>query len=319
MRCREQMNKLASYIPVRLVVAIITGIMLVSGILVTSICATSEGMVTPSNDEGFAIYLTKQDIPPSQMEALSHVDVADQPIISIKDVITYDAQTHEAKLTEEAFERISQLDVSTGGKSFIVCVDKASIYWGAFWVLWSSQSFDGVTIWIPPILEEPYFIRLELGYPSSAYYMGEDPRSDPIVIESLEQAGKLINKPSITTIEELPHSFKGYELYSWKEEDQWHFTLITGTNRIKTIEEITSEGDVISETGWVKIQVVGADAIKDVLSRLPEGESVFWCDELHIGQSTETDLQLPPEEIADAIEEYAKQCGLDFVVTARSC
>jgi hypothetical protein len=445
------MNKLASYIPVRPVVAIITGIMLVSGILVTGICATSEGegfaiyltrqdtppaqmealshvdiaerpvittgdiitydaqehelkltasaferisqldvstggksfivcvdkapiywgafwvgwsctlfdgvtiwkplsLEEPSvirielseiymgedprsnpvviesleqagkliNDEGFAIYLTKQDIPPSQMEALSHVDLADQPIISIKDVITYDAQTHEVKLTEEAFERISQLDVSTGGKSFIVCVDKASIYWGAFWVLWSSQSFDGVTIWKPLMLEETHAIRLELGYPSSAYYMGEDPRSDPIVIESLEQAGKLINKPSITTIEELPRSFKGYELYSWKEEDQWHFTLITGTNRIKTIEEITSEGDVISETGWVKIQVVGADAIKDVLSRLPEGESVFWCDELHIGQSTETDLQLPPEEIAYAIEEYAKQCGLDFVVTVQS-
>jgi hypothetical protein len=68
----------------------------------------------------------------------------------------------------------------------------------------------------------------------------------------------------------------------------------------------------------VKIQVVGADAIEDVLSRLPEGESVLWCDELHTGQSTETDLQLPPEQIADAIEEYAKQCGLDFAVAVRS-
>ena len=86
-------------------------------------------------------------------------------------------------------------------------------------------------------------------------------------------------------------------------------------NRLKTIEEITSEGDPISETGWVRIRVVGADAIKDVLSRLPEGESVFWCDELHIGQSRETDLQLPPEQIAGAIEEYAEQCGLDLAVT----
>ena len=185
--------------------------------------------------------------------------------------------------------------------------------------MWSSMSFDGVTIWIPPILEELHVIRLELGYPSSELYTGEDPRSNPVMIESLEQAGKLINKLSITSMEELPRSFKGYELYSWEEEGQWHFTLITGTNRIKTIEEITSKEDFISETGWVKIQVVGADAIKDVLSRLPEGESVFWCDELHIGQSPETDLQLPPEEIADAIQEYANQCGLDFVVTARSC
>jgi hypothetical protein len=288
---------------------IVIGIALVLGILVSSICVTSEG-------EGLAIYLTKQDIPPAQMEALSHVNLTDQPIISTKDVITYNAQTHEMKLTDEAFERISQLDVTTRGRSFIVCVDKKSIYWGAFWVIWSSMSFDGVTIWLPPILEEPYVIRLELGYPSS-FYTGEDPRSNPVVIESLEQAGKLITGP-LAAVDELPHSMKGYELYSWSEEGQWHFTLITGTNRIKTIEEVTSKEDFISETGWVKIQVVGAEAIKDVLSRLPEGESVFWCDELHIGQSTDTDLQLPPEEIADAIQEYANQCGLDFVITVRS-
>ena len=317
------MSKLTCHIPMKPITPIIIGIILVLGILVSSICITSEGEGKGEGEgegcaKGFAIYLTKQDIPPAQMEALSHVDIAERPIITISDIITYDAQEHELRLTASAFERISQLDVPVRGKSFIVCVDKAPIYWGAFWVLWSSLSFDGVTIWKPLSLEEPHVIRLELGYPSSALYIGEDPRSNPVVIESLEQAGKLINKLSITSIEKLPRSFKGYELYSWEEEGQWHFTLITGTNRIKTIEEITSKGDFISETGWVKIQVVGADAIKDVLSRLLEGESVFWCDELHIGQSTETDLQLPPEQIADAIEEYAKQCGLDFVVTVRS-
>jgi len=313
------MSKLTCHMPMKPITLIVIGIVLVLGILVSSICITSEGEGKGEGEGGgFAIYLTKQDIPPAQMEALSHVAIAERPIITISDIITYDAQEHELRLTASAFERISQLDVPTGGKSFIVCIDERPIYWGAFWVPWSSLSFDGVTIWKPLSLEETHVIRLELGYPSSALYIGEDPRSNPVVIESLEQAGKLINKLSITSVEELPRSFKGYELYSWEEEGQWHFTLITGTNRIKTIEEIISKGDFISETGWVKIQVVGADAIKDVLSRLPEGESVFWCDELHIGQSTETDLQLPPEQIADAIEEYAKQCGLDFVVTVRS-
>ena len=314
------MSKLTWHIPVKPIAPIVISIILVLSILVSGISATSEGEGNgegEAEDEGFAIYLTKQDIPPDQMEALSHVDIAEEPIITISDIITYDAQEHELTLTASAFERVSQLDVPVRGKSFIVCVDKAPIYWGAFWVLWSSLSFDGVTIWLPLSLEEPHVIRLELGYPSSAFYTSEDPRSNPVVIESLEQAGKLITGP-LAPVDELPHSMKGYELYSWEEDGQWHFTLITGTNRIKTIEEINSKGDVISETGWVKIQVVGADAIKDVLSRLPEGESVFWCDELHIGQSTETDLQLPPEQIADAIVEYAKQCGLDFVVTVRS-
>jgi hypothetical protein len=316
------MSKLTCHIPVKPIIPIIIGIVLVLGILVSGIYATPEGDSFSEGEgfgeaEGFAIFLTKQDIPPAQMEALSHVDIAEEPIITISDIITYDAQEHELTLTASAFERISQLDVPVRGKSFIVCVDKGPIYWGAFWVLWSSLSFDGVTIWLPLSLEEPHVIRIELGYPSSELYTGEDPRSNPVVIESLEQAGKLITGP-LAAADELPHSMKGYELYSWEEDGQWHFTLITGTDRTKTIAEITSKGDFISETGWVKIQVVGADAIKDVLSRLPEGESVFWCDELHIAQSTETDLQLPPEQIADAIEEYAKQCGLDFVVTARS-
>jgi hypothetical protein len=303
------MSKLTCHIPVKLITPIIIGIVLALSILMSSASTTAKG-------EGFAIYLTKQDIPPSRMEALSHVNLTDQPIVSAEDVITYNAQTHELKLTGEAFERISELGVPVQGRSFMVCVDRQPVYWGAFWTPISSISFDGVTIWKPYSSQGPAVITLELGYPSSSFYGGEDPRNSPEILESLEQAGKLIDKLSITSIEKLPRSFKGYELYSW-EEGQWHFTLITGTNRVKTMEEITSEEDFISETGWVKIQVVGADAIKDVLSRLPEGESVFWCDELHIGQSTETDLQLPPEGIADAIEEYAKECGLDFVVTVR--
>jgi hypothetical protein len=316
------MSKLTCHIPMKPITPIIIGIVLVVGILGSSICITSEGEGFGDGESevecgGFAIYLTKQDIPPAQMEDLSHVDIAERPIITISDIITYDAQEHELILTVSAFERIYQLDVPVRGKSFIVCVDERPIYWGAFWVHWSSLSFEGVTIWKPLSLEEPNVIRLELGYPSSELYTGEDPRSNPVVIESLEQAGKLITGP-LAPVDELPHSMKGYELYSWSEDGQWHFTLITGTNRVKTIGEITSEEDFISENGWVKIQVVGADAIKDVLSRLPEGESVFWCDELHIWQSTETDLQLPPEQIADAIEEYAKQCGLDFVVTVQS-
>ncbi|UCG83187.1 MAG: hypothetical protein JSW38_13665 [Dehalococcoidia bacterium] len=282
-------------------------------ILILLICGCSA-----ATGEGFAIYLTKADIPPAQMEALSHVDIAGQPIISMEDIITYNAQTHELKLIDTAFERIYELDVPVSGKSFVVCVDKEPIYWGAFWTPISSISFDGVTIWKPLSLEEPHIVTLELGYPSSSFYGGEDPRSNPEVMRALEQANKLIAKLSISSTDKLPHSLKGYELYSWEEDNQWHFTLITGTNRTKTMEEITSKEDYISETGWVKIHVVGADAIKDVLSRLPENEPVFWCDELYIGQTTGINLQLPPEQIIDTIEKYAEQHSLDFTVTARS-
>ncbi len=160
----------------------------------TTILPWSPPASATSEREGFAIYLTKDDIPPSRMEALSHVEIAEQPIISITDIIMYNAQTHELILTENAFNRIADLEVQVQGKSFMVCVDKAPIYWGAFWTPISSMSFDGVTIWKPLSTQELRGITIELGYPSSSFYSGEDPRNNVEVMESLEQAGKLINK-----------------------------------------------------------------------------------------------------------------------------
>ena len=159
-------------------------------VLLSSGCTATKG-------EGFAIYLTRDDIPPERMEALSHVEMADQPIISMKDVITYDAQTHEIELSSSAFERICQLNVPVRGKSFLVCVDKAPIYWGAFWTPISSMSFGGVTIWKPLSSREPKAITIELGYPSSSFYKGEDPRNNTVIMELLDKAGKLINELSI--------------------------------------------------------------------------------------------------------------------------
>jgi hypothetical protein len=141
--------------------------------------------------EGFAIYLTKNDIPVSQMEALSYIEIADEPVISIDDIISYDGDTHEIELTTGAYERVMGLQVPTSGKSFIVCVDKQSIYWGAFWTPISSQSFNGVTVQVLQHPQEGNVIKLELGYPSPSFYQGDDPRSNYVIMQSLEQAGKL--------------------------------------------------------------------------------------------------------------------------------
>jgi hypothetical protein len=112
----------------------------------------------------------------------------------------------------------------------------------------------------------------------------------------------------------LPRSFKGYELYSWEEGGEWHFSLISGTNRTKSVEEITSGGEVITASGWVKIQVTGEEEIKGVLSRLQRNEQVCWCDEPHTGQIDGTDFRLPPAATVDAIKKQAEQCGLELMV-----
>jgi hypothetical protein len=260
--------------------------------------------------------LTKGDIPPAQMSALSHIDIAEQPIIAMNDIITYYSNTHEITLIAKAFDRISSLEVPVRGKSFVVCVDRKLIYWGAFWTPISSISFDGVTIWKPLNSQDPKVIKLELGYPSPSFYGGEDPRNNAEVMESLEQAGKLTTMPSATTVDKLPHSMKGYELYSWPEDNQWHFTLITGTNRNKTLEEIISNVNIISEDGWVQIHVVGVDAIKRVLSRLPQNEDTLWLAKLRSEQTPQggVNITLPAGPTIDTIKDHAGRCGLDFLV-----
>jgi hypothetical protein len=302
----DLMKKLFVHVPVTL-----------SLIFLVCVLFLSNGCSAP-NHEGFAIYLTEGDVPPTQMPALSHLDIAEAPVIAMEDIVSYNAQTHEIKLTAPAYEDIFQLEVPVEGKSFVVCVDRKTVYWGAFWTPISSISFDGVTIWKPFSSQEPNVITLELGYPAPSFYGGEDPRNNPEVMTSLEQAGKLIARLSITSVNELPPSMKGYELYSWPEDGQWHFTLITGTNRNKTLEEIISNEDFISEAGWVQVHVIGVDAIKTVLSKLPQGESVTWLAGLRAEETPQgaVNITLPPGPTVDAIREYAGQYGLDFMVPA---
>jgi len=150
---------------------------------------------TPVNKEGFAIYLTQNDVLPANMKSLSTVKLQETPLISIDDVVSYDAQLHQIILTDAAFQRISELEVPVRGTSFLVCINKDPIYWGAFWVSFSSMSFNGVTILIPYKEQDQKSIALTLGYPSSSFYLGSDPRNNQIILNSLQQSKKLINKP----------------------------------------------------------------------------------------------------------------------------
>ncbi|MBN1259719.1 MAG: hypothetical protein JXB35_03475 [Anaerolineae bacterium] len=90
-------------------------------------------------------------------------------------------------------------------------------------------------------------------------------------------------------------SMKGWELYSWQEAGTWQFTLVPGTNRLKTWDEITQEG------------VAGVVTLKARLATLAEGEQVFWGTELAGGA-------LPPEAIVDQVREYCKTLGLSLVL-----
>jgi hypothetical protein len=118
--------------------------------------------------------------------------------------------------------------------------------------------------------------------------------------------------PTATTPPALPHSMKGYELYSWQADGAWHFTLITGTNRLKSLEEITTGEDMVSTDGWVRVHVRGVEALKDLLCRLPAGEQVFWIGAqwLEGALADAGGLALPPQETIHEVEESCERQGV---------
>lgn len=158
--------------------------------LVAALLLTPGGCAAPKG-EGFAIYLTRDDVPPARMEALSHVELTEQPVIAADDIVAYDAATHRMTLTEAAFERVLEMQVPLSGRSFLVCVDRQPVYWGAFWTPISSMSFSGVTIMKPFGQPDSKTVEMALGYPSPSFYGGDDPRDSSRVLDALKRSGKL--------------------------------------------------------------------------------------------------------------------------------
>jgi hypothetical protein len=92
----------------------------------------------------------------------------------------------------------------------------------------------------------------------------------------------------------LPHSMKGYELYSWQTHKGWYFSLLVGTNRLKKYAEVISH----------KVRINGVAALKRKLGELPRGEEVFWSSERF------RKMSLPPKEIVDELNTYCEQRGI---------
>ena len=101
---------------------------------------------------------------------------------------------------------------------------------------------------------------------------------------------------------------KGYELYSWEENSTWNYTLITGTNRNKTYDEVVADDDVETKE-WVKITVQDLGEIKQVLKRIPSEQFVSW-----VGPSRAPGFSFPPSSTVSEIENLCKDLKLNFQV-----
>jgi hypothetical protein len=93
-------------------------------------------------------------------------------------------------------------------------------------------------------------------------------------------------------------SFKGIELYSWKDkEGNWLFVLACGTNFQKDEMSVKAEE-----------KIKGTAELKKALALLAKGEHVGWSDHRLTG------FEFPPEETRNEIKKAAKKAKIDLSI-----
>ena len=119
-------------------------------------------------------------------------------------------------------------------------------------------------------------------------------------------AGAILLLISVTAQgQSLERRMKGYELYGWKAKGKWHYSLVPGTNRSKTYDEITSNPSIR----------IGDTALKAELKKLPKGEEVFWMSDAppHLGKPKSgqyVDIKLPSRRRIKSIKAYCNRLGI---------
>ncbi len=106
----------------------------------------------------------------------------------------------------------------------------------------------------------------------------------------------------------FPSSMKGWELYSWPNGKDWNYSILQGTNRLKTYDEVTKN----------KIVVTGIDSLKMLLAKIPENEFITWIGEGWLKScwgNNYGDLSLPGEKIINEIKAFCAQENLVLTVT----
>jgi hypothetical protein len=96
-------------------------------------------------------------------------------------------------------------------------------------------------------------------------------------------------QPEVT---QLSEAMKGYELYSWQEDSHWVFSLLIGTNREKSLDEIRSPTTTLTDV----------NALLAMLEKVPSGHYVTW--------SSKKTVSFPPDTIVKQIEKTCKDIGL---------
>ena len=120
-----------------------------------------------------------------------------------------------------------------------------------------------------------------------------------------EQATNELASKNTSTFQDpvvLGHSMKGWELYSWSEGTNWKFSILSGTNRGKYLNEVL--------TG--KYKVTGVDSLKVLLNQLPTDEFISWRDK--VGQDATGVITIHDAATVNDVKSYCQSRKLNLFV-----
>jgi hypothetical protein len=98
-------------------------------------------------------------------------------------------------------------------------------------------------------------------------------------------------------------SMKGFELYSWQENGRWYFSVLEGTNRTKTVDEIHASN----------ARLKGVDALGPVLRGIEAGQWVTWWTP----SWAEGTVSFPPEDVVAQVRRLCEEQGLQLQVVGQ--
>lgn len=114
-----------------------------------------------------------------------------ESIVNYDDIVGYDSTNHIFQLSREAGDRIREAKYPSTPTPFAIAVDGEIIYIANF-----IPGYSSLSCW-ECISVEPYSydnkFRVQMGYPATFYFTGEDPRNHQKLVTKFKEDQKLIS------------------------------------------------------------------------------------------------------------------------------
>lgn len=152
-----------------------------------------------TNAVSFGIFMPREDVYHATLDVTERINayyrsdpakipLAQYPILADEEIVSYHWPTHTLALKRPIWWRLRQPGVH--GAPFVLVVDGAPVYVGAFYTSLSSISCPVPVVMFDRLMKTNS-IQIQAAYPSEQFAKGKDPRADERIKAALIKMGKL--------------------------------------------------------------------------------------------------------------------------------